>query len=70
MILSGRKATCYPGFEGELKNAELTDLRVVTDKNLTTSKGPATAIDFGLELVRLLAGEEKADEVATGMLFK
>lgn len=70
MILSGKKAICYPGFEGELKNADVTDCLVVTDGNVTTSKGPATAINFGLELLKLLAGEEKADEVAKGMLFK
>ncbi len=35
-ILEGRKATCYPGFEGELKGAEYTRQGVVTDGNVTT----------------------------------
>jgi len=37
--------------------------------NITTSKGPATTIEFALELVRLLKGMEKAAEVSTALLY-
>ena len=36
---------------------------IVTDENITTGRGLGYAIDMGLELVRLLAGEEKSLEI-------
>ena len=36
--------------------------------NLVTASGPAFAVDFGLELLRKLAGDEVAQRVADGML--
>ena len=69
-ILNGKKAVCYPGCEGELEGAEIVSATVVTDGNITTSKGPATATDFGLELVTIFVGKEKADEVASDFLYK
>lgn len=65
-LLNGRKAICFPGFEQDLIGAELAlaDVRVVTDGNITTSRGMGTSIDLGLELVRLLIGEDKAEELA------
>lgn len=65
-MLKGKKATCFPGFEEMLKGAELAcaDVRVVTDGNITTSRGMGTSIDLGLELVRLLEGKDEADRLA------
>ena len=65
-MLKGKKATCFPGFEEMLKGAELAcaDVRVVTDGNITTSRGMGTSIDLGLELVRLLEGRDEADRLA------
>lgn len=39
------------------------------DGNLITSRGPGTAFDFGLKLAEVLAGADKAKEVAKGMLL-
>lgn len=63
-ILEGKRATCYPGFEGELKGAEFVAEPVVTDGMITTSRGMGTSILLGLELVKLLKGEETAKELA------
>ena len=65
-LLKGKKATCFPGFEEMLEGAELAcaDVRVVTDGNITTSRGMGTSIDLGLELVRLLEGKDEADRLA------
>ena len=61
-LLKGKKATCFPGFEGELLDAVHTDAGVVTDGNITTARGLGAALDLGLELVRLLvSGEAAAD---------
>ena len=36
---------------------------VVTDGNITTARGLGFAIDLGLELVRILAGEAAVEDV-------
>ena len=70
-LLDGKNATCYPGFEQYLKGATLqTDKAVVVDGNMTTGRGPGLTIDFALDLVEQLAGKEKRDAVAAGLLVK
>lgn len=64
--LWGKKATCYPGFETELRGAVLCD-GVVTDGNMTTACGAGVAVDFALELVRRLVSTEKAEEIRRGI---
>jgi len=49
-VLEGKKATCYPTLKDKLKN--YVDEKVVVDKNVITSQGPGTAIEFALEIVR------------------
>lgn len=63
-LLSGKAATCYPGFEVELKGAHLSSLSVVTDGNITTAKGMGVALDFALELVRVLLSDDAAKKIA------
>lgn len=62
-LLKGKKATCYPGFEDKLLGADYTGDIFETDGNVTTGRGMGVAVDFGLELVRVLAGEGKAAEI-------
>ena len=62
-LLSGKEAICYPGFEDKLYNAIISDKRVVRDGNVITAAGMGVAVDFGLELVALLYGNERADEL-------
>ena len=42
--------------------------RVVKDGAIITSRGPGTALEFALQLVKELYGEEKAHEVAGPMV--
>ena len=62
-FLKGTTATCFPGFEKEFQGAEYTRQGVITDGNITTARGLGFAIDLGIELVRLLVGDEAAEEV-------
>ena len=62
-LLAGKTATCYPGWEDQLLGAAYTRQGVITDGNITTARGVGFAIDLGIELVRLLEGEEKAASV-------
>lgn len=61
-FLRGKRATCFSGFEND--TADFTGERVVTDGLVTTAKGLGTALELGIELVRLLVGDEKAKEIA------
>jgi 4-methyl-5(b-hydroxyethyl)-thiazole monophosphate biosynthesis len=69
-ILENRNATCYPGFENELKLAHVKNDRVVEDQNIITGIGPGAVFDFALKLAERLTGKEKAALVAGQMLYK
>lgn len=69
-LLEGKKAVCYPGMEDRLLGAEIVqDKKVVTDGNITTSRGVGTAIPFALHLISLLEGESAAEQVRQGIVF-
>ena len=70
-ILTGRKATCYPGMEPLVTTeTEMTGEPVVVDGNVTTGNGPANTFAFALSLVSQSLGAEEAGKVAAGMLIK
>lgn len=69
-MLKGRKATCYPGFEGKLEGAEYVDAPVVSDSKFVLGAGPGTAMEWALTIVKATVGAEKAREVAAAMLYK
>ena len=60
-LLEGKRATCFPGFEGELVGATVENLPVVTDGNITTARDFRAAYEFGdrLALVMARMREEK-----------
>lgn len=62
-LLKGKEAICFPGFENDLTGAILSDKYVVTDGLIITARGAGVAVDFGLEIVKALKGEETAENV-------
>ena len=60
-LLEGKKAVCYPGFESELKGAEVADCRVVTDGNIITAKGMGAALEFSYAIIEKLISKERAE---------
>lgn len=69
-VLKGKEAICYPGFESHLHGATVSSDTVVKSGNVFTAKGPGVAIDFALELVGTLKGDEVVTQVAAGMIYK
>lgn len=67
-LLKGKKATCYPGNESALKGAVLSNDKVCVDGNIVTSRGVGTAIDFALEIIKILNSEIKAESVKKSIL--
>jgi 4-methyl-5(b-hydroxyethyl)-thiazole monophosphate biosynthesis len=61
-LLAGRRYTAHFSVADELP-AILAEERIVTDGNITTSRGAGTAVEFGLHLVGLLAGRDKSAEI-------
>lgn len=70
-LLDGASVTCHPGFQTQLPASLLSQERVVRDEahRLITSQGPGSAIEFALELVRVLRGDEQATAVAVPMVL-
>lgn len=66
-LIEGKNATCYPGFEKYLAGAKEIGGRVVTDGLVTTAKGAGAAVEFAIELISLLCGEEAAEKVKNGI---
>jgi 4-methyl-5(b-hydroxyethyl)-thiazole monophosphate biosynthesis len=69
-VLEGRRATSYPTYQEKLGNAIYEETAVVEDGNVMTSRGPGTALCFGLSIVAKLAGAEKAQEIKKAMLLE
>lgn len=69
-LLAGKKATCYPGFEQYLQDAQLqSGAAVVVDGNIITGRGPGLAIDFALQIVETLTNVAKRDAIAAQLLL-
>lgn len=66
-LLAGKRATCYPGFLDQAAEVTQDHAAVVRDGHVVTSRGPGTAMDFALELVELLAGHTKRNEVEAAL---
>jgi protein deglycase len=62
--------TCYPSVENEIKTAGFrgAELAVVESGNIMTSRGPGTAICFGLAIVKKLCGDETYEALKGGLL--
>ncbi len=61
--------TCYPSVEEQIREDGYTSSqKVVQDTNVMTSRGPATAICFALEIVKKLKGEEMYSMLKDGLL--
>ncbi len=68
-ILEGMKATCYTGFESQLIGAETVTENVCVSKNIVTSKGPGTSMEFALKLVELLISQERRNILASSLML-
>ena len=69
-MLEGKKATCHPDFEGQMKGAVLTGESVAVDGNIITGQGLGASFDFAFELVKILVGEEKAEQIKKSICYR
>ena len=69
-ILEGKTACCFPGFEEELTGASVSYNSCEVDGNIITARGMGCAIDFSVEIIRVVSGSEKAEEIASKIIYK
>lgn len=70
-IPDGKQATCYPGCEAAMGNAQMVaDAACVRDGNLITGTSAGCAIPFGLALVAALKGEAAAKAVESQIVIR
>ena len=64
-----QKYTCYPSVEEQMGGRGYTDReKVVIEGKMMTSRGPGTAICFGLAIIKELVGTESYNMVRAGTL--
>lgn len=69
-ITEGKKATCYPGCESDMGNAQMVNAAAVRDGKLITGTSAGCAISFGLALIEALKGREEADRIAKQIVIR
>lgn len=68
-LLKGKRVTCYPDMERKISGAVLTGAPAMVDGNIVTGQGVGAAVDFALELIAVLLGNEKAGEIADAIVY-
>lgn len=66
-VLMGKRATCFPGFEDELLDADVRGDKVVVDGRIITAKGAGCALDFGFAIIEQVEGAPAAERIAASM---
>ena len=70
-ITEGKRATCYPGCEGQMGSANMVPgAAAVTDGKLITGTSAGCAIPFGLALVEALKGKEIAETIKKQIVIR
>ena len=68
-LLNGRRATCYPGFEHELRGAQVVDDRVCEDGHIITARGPGCTVDFAFAIAARFVDSATISRVRADMLL-
>lgn len=69
-ILKGVSVTSYPGLADEFQGSSyIPDVVSVSDGNILTSRGPATAPYFGFDILQYLGLEKEAEKIYEGMQY-
>ena len=67
-LLKDKEFTCYDGVQEQIADGHYRKETVVVDGQLTTSRGPATALAFAYNLVEQLGGN--ANALREAMLYR
>ncbi len=62
-FLENKKAVCFPGFEDQLTDAEISSECCVKDGNIITAKGAGCVFEFSYEIISYIKSKAVADEI-------
>lgn len=62
-LLDGRRATCFPTFQGDLEHSVITGKKVEHDDIFITAEGMGVSFEFGYKLIEVLYGNSMAEKV-------
>ena len=62
--------TSHPSVANQLSKYKYSEDRVVIDGELITSRGPGTAFEFALAIVKKMVGQEKVNQITPPMILK
>ena len=68
-FLENQKACCYPGFEQELKGAEVLFDKAVTSGNIITGRSAGGVFEFALQIITKLKGAEVSQKIAEQIIY-
>lgn len=69
MLLEGKKATCFPGYEKYLYGATVVPDKAVIDGKFITGKGAGAAGEFGFAMLSVLKDKATADKIKEIMQY-
>ena len=69
-VLAQRRFTCYPGIQQKMSAMGYENRKFVVSENIMTSRGPATAMDFALRIIRIIVSEAVFQSVAAELLYE
>lgn len=70
-IMDEKQATCYPGFEDSMGNADMVEhTAVVRDGNVITGTSAGCATKFALALIEALGGEALAHKIQEQIVIR
>ena len=62
-LLEGKSAVCFPGFEDELKGADIVNTPCVTQENIITAKGAGAVFEFSRAIITYIKDESAAIKI-------
>lgn len=68
-VLKSKYFTCYPGQEKSIEGNYMPGEKVVVDGNVITARSVASTFEFALEIVEMLEGKKKRQEVEKRMIY-
>jgi 4-methyl-5(b-hydroxyethyl)-thiazole monophosphate biosynthesis len=69
-ITDGIPAVCYPGCEEQMGNAQMMEKACIRHDNIITGTSAGCAVPFGLELIRVLRGDDAAQLIANQIVIR
>ena len=65
-----KKAAVHPDYKDKMPDVEVSDEPVVVDGNIITGQGLGATIPFAFEIVKALAGEQKAEQIKRAICYR